>query len=38
MKFKRTDAYAKILMSYGLSQESVKAAREKTREDLCAGK
>lgn len=38
VKFKQTDAYAKILMSYGLSQESLEAARSKTMEDLCAGK
>ena len=38
VKFKKTDAYAKILTSYGLSQESVDAARAKTMEDLCAGK
>jgi polar amino acid transport system substrate-binding protein len=38
VKFKQTTAYAKILTSYGLSQESVDAARTKTMEDLCAGK
>jgi polar amino acid transport system substrate-binding protein len=38
VKFKKTDAYAKILTSYGLSQASVDAARAKTMEDLCAGK
>jgi polar amino acid transport system substrate-binding protein len=38
VKFKKTDAYAKILTSYGLSQESVDAARSKKMEDLCAGK
>jgi polar amino acid transport system substrate-binding protein len=38
VKFKQTDAYAKILTSYGLSQESVDAARSKKMEDLCAGK
>jgi polar amino acid transport system substrate-binding protein len=37
-KFKKTDAYAKILINYGLSQESVDAARSKKMEDLCAGK
>lgn len=36
--FKKTDDYKKILMSYGLSAESVEAARTKTTEDLCAGK
>jgi polar amino acid transport system substrate-binding protein len=29
IKFKKTDAYAKILTNYGLSQESVDAARSK---------
>jgi polar amino acid transport system substrate-binding protein len=38
VKFKQTDAYAKILTSYGLSPESVEAARSKKMEDLCAGK
>ncbi|MBN9044279.1 MAG: ectoine/hydroxyectoine ABC transporter substrate-binding protein EhuB [Rhizobiales bacterium] len=36
--FKKTDDYKKILMSYGLSSESVEAARTKTTADLCAGK
>jgi polar amino acid transport system substrate-binding protein len=36
--FKKTDDYKKILMSYGLSAESVDAARSKSTEDLCAGK
>ncbi|TXH85336.1 MAG: ectoine/hydroxyectoine ABC transporter substrate-binding protein EhuB [Rhizobium sp.] len=36
--FKKTDDYKKILMSYGLSDESVAAARTKSTEDLCAGK
>jgi polar amino acid transport system substrate-binding protein len=36
--FKKTDDYKKILMSYGLSTESVEAARTKSTEDLCAGK
>ncbi|AGB75413.1 MULTISPECIES: ectoine/hydroxyectoine ABC transporter substrate-binding protein EhuB [Rhizobium] len=36
--FKKTDDYKKILMSYGLSAESVEAARAKSTEDLCAGK
>jgi polar amino acid transport system substrate-binding protein len=37
-EFKKTDDYKKILISYGLSPESVEAARTKTMEDLCAGK
>ena len=36
--FKKTDDYKKILMTYGLSAESVEAARSKSTEDLCAGK
>ncbi len=36
--FKKTDDYKKILTSYGLSAESVEAARTKSTEDLCAGK
>lgn len=36
--FKKTDDYQKILMTYGLSAESVEAARTKSTEDLCAGK
>lgn len=36
--FKKTDDYKKILTSYGLSDESVEAARTKSTEDLCAGK
>jgi polar amino acid transport system substrate-binding protein len=36
--FKKTDDYKKILMSYGLSDASVEAARSKKMEDLCAGK
>ncbi len=36
--FKKTDDYKKILVSYGLSAESVEAARTKSTEDLCAGK
>lgn len=36
--FKKTDAYKKILMSYGLSAASVEAAQTKTTADLCAGK
>jgi polar amino acid transport system substrate-binding protein len=38
VKFKQTADYAKILTSYGLSQESVDAARSKKMEDLCSGK
>lgn len=38
MTFKKTDAYAKILTSYGLSEKSVQAARAKSMTDLCAGK
>ena len=38
VKFKQTDAYAKILTDYGLSSESVQAARTRKMEDLCAGK
>lgn len=36
--FKKTEDYKKILMSYGLSAESVEAARTKSTADLCAGK
>jgi polar amino acid transport system substrate-binding protein len=38
VEFKKTDDYKKILTSYGLSPESVEAARTKKTEDLCAGK
>jgi polar amino acid transport system substrate-binding protein len=38
VKFKATDDYKKILMSYGLSEESVEAARSAKMEALCAGK
>lgn len=38
ISFKKTDDYEKILTSYGLSAESVEAARGKSTEDLCAGK
>jgi polar amino acid transport system substrate-binding protein len=38
VEFKKTDAWAKILTSYGLSEESVAAARKETMADLCAGK
>src|SRR5579883_552174 len=34
VKFKQTDAYAKILTDYGLSSESVQAARSRKMEDL----
>ncbi len=36
--FKKTDAYAQILSKYGLSAESIQAARTKTMAELCAGK
>ncbi len=36
--FKKTDAYAAILAKYGLSAESIQAARTKTMAELCAGK
>lgn len=36
--FKKTDAYAKILASYGLSPESIAAARAANTASLCAGK
>jgi polar amino acid transport system substrate-binding protein len=36
--FRKTDDYKKILMGYGLSAESIKAAEAKTVADLCAGK
>lgn len=36
--FKKTDAYAKILAKYGLSEESIKAAKDRKMEDLCAGR
>ncbi|HEY2890158.1 MAG TPA: ectoine/hydroxyectoine ABC transporter substrate-binding protein EhuB [Dongiaceae bacterium] len=38
IEFKKTDDYKKILMSYGLSEASVDAARGKDTADLCAGK
>ncbi|PWL18312.1 ectoine/hydroxyectoine ABC transporter substrate-binding protein EhuB [Falsochrobactrum shanghaiense] len=38
VEFKKTDDYAKILMTYGLSEESVEAARAADTESLCAGK
>jgi polar amino acid transport system substrate-binding protein len=37
-EFKKTPEYQKILTSYGLSEESVTAARSKPMADLCAGK
>ena len=37
-EFKKTEDYKKILISYGLSPESVEAARTKTMADACAGK
>jgi polar amino acid transport system substrate-binding protein len=37
ISFKKTDAYAKILTSYGLSPASIAAARSKTMAALCAG-
>lgn len=36
--FKKTDAYARILTHYGLSQKSVKDARNASTAKLCAGK
>jgi polar amino acid transport system substrate-binding protein len=36
--FKKTDAYVQILSKYGLSAESIQAARTKTMAELCAGK
>jgi polar amino acid transport system substrate-binding protein len=36
--FRKTDDYKKILMGYGLSAESIKAAEAKNVADLCAGK
>jgi polar amino acid transport system substrate-binding protein len=36
--FRKTEDYQKILMSYGLSAESIKAAAAKNVADLCAGK
>jgi len=38
IEFKKTDEYAKILTSHGLSEESVEAARKEKMSDLCAGK
>jgi polar amino acid transport system substrate-binding protein len=38
VEFRKTDDYRKILMSYGLSEESIKAAMAKNVADLCAGK
>ena len=36
-EFKKTDDYKKILMTYGLSEESVEAARKADTASLCAG-
>jgi polar amino acid transport system substrate-binding protein len=36
--FRKTDDYKKILMKYGLSEQSIAAAAEKNVADLCAGK
>jgi polar amino acid transport system substrate-binding protein len=38
VEFRATDDYKKILVSYGLSAESIKAAAGKNVADLCAGK
>jgi polar amino acid transport system substrate-binding protein len=38
VEFKKTDEWAKILTSNGLSQESVEAARKTQMKDLCEGK
>jgi len=38
VEFRKTDEYKKILTSYGLSEESIKAAAAKNVADLCAGK
>jgi polar amino acid transport system substrate-binding protein len=38
VEFRKTDDYKKILTSYGLSEESIKAAMSKHVADLCAGK
>lgn len=38
VEFRKTDDYKKILMSYGLSEESIKAAADRKVADLCAGK
>jgi polar amino acid transport system substrate-binding protein len=38
VEFKKTDDYAKILTGYGLSEDSVDAARKAQMKDLCAGK
>jgi polar amino acid transport system substrate-binding protein len=37
VEFRKTEDYQKILMSYGLSAESIKAAAAKNVADLCAG-
>ena len=38
VEFRKTEDYKKILTSYGLSEESIKAAAAKNVADLCAGK
>ncbi|MBM6592598.1 ectoine/hydroxyectoine ABC transporter substrate-binding protein EhuB [Microvirga pudoricolor] len=38
VEFRKTDEYKKILTSYGLSEESIKAAMAKNVADLCAGR
>jgi polar amino acid transport system substrate-binding protein len=38
VEFRKTEDYKKILTSYGLSEESIKAAAAKNVTDLCAGK
>lgn len=36
--YRKTDEYRKVLDSYGLSEESIKAAQAQNVADLCAGK
>ncbi|HBQ33137.1 MAG TPA: ectoine/hydroxyectoine ABC transporter substrate-binding protein EhuB, partial [Ochrobactrum anthropi] len=38
IEFKKTDDYKKILMTYGLSEESVEAARTVDTASLCNAK
>ncbi|WP_312794560.1 ectoine/hydroxyectoine ABC transporter substrate-binding protein EhuB [Tianweitania sp.] len=38
VEFRKTDEYKTILGKYGLSEQSIAAAAEKTVADLCAGK
>ncbi|TCK28048.1 amino acid ABC transporter substrate-binding protein (PAAT family) [Ancylobacter aquaticus] len=38
VEFRTTDEYKKILATYGLSPESIKAAADRKVADLCAGK